>query len=103
MSLLRILIRGVAVVSILTLLGFRLHTLQQKFRDQKAAFFVDKLKQGRHRITYELRAEVPGVFHGMPNQTHAMYVPEIKANGHVYHIMRASDLIGKAVGDVKIR
>ncbi len=54
--------------------------IHQEFRDQKAAFFVDKLKQGQHRITYELRAEVPGTFHGMPNQTHAMYVPEIRSN-----------------------
>ena len=54
--------------------------MYQEFRDQKAVFFVDKLKQGKHRITYELRAEVPGTFHGMPNQTHAMYVPEIRSN-----------------------
>ena len=54
--------------------------IYQEFRDQKAAFFVSELKQGKHKLTYELRAEVPGTFHGMPNQTHAMYVPEIRAN-----------------------
>ncbi len=54
--------------------------LYQEYRDQKAVMFIDKLKQGKHRISYELRAEVPGTFHGMPNQTHAMYVPEIRAN-----------------------
>ena len=54
--------------------------LYQEFRDQKTAFFITRLPQGRHRITYELRAEVPGDFHGMPNQVHAMYVPEIRAN-----------------------
>ncbi len=52
----------------------------QELRDQKAVFFVDKLKTGQHRLRYELRAEIPGTFHGMPNQTHAMYVPEIRAN-----------------------
>jgi uncharacterized protein YfaS (alpha-2-macroglobulin family)/tetratricopeptide (TPR) repeat protein len=52
----------------------------REFRDQKAAFFITKLPQGRHRISYTLRAETPGVFHGMPNQVHAMYVPEIRAN-----------------------
>ncbi|MBZ0167293.1 MAG: alpha-2-macroglobulin, partial [Candidatus Omnitrophica bacterium] len=46
--------------------------IYQEFRDQKAAFFISKLAEGKHRITYELRAEVPGTFHGMPNQTHAM-------------------------------
>lgn len=54
--------------------------LYQEYRDQKAVMFIDKIKQGKHRISYELRAEVPGTFHGMPNQTHAMYVPEIRAN-----------------------
>ena len=54
--------------------------LYQEFRDQKAAFFLTQLKQGKHKIVYELRAEVPGEFHGMPNQVHAMYVPEIRAN-----------------------
>jgi len=54
--------------------------LYQEFRDQKAIFFLDKLKQGRHRITYELRAEVPGDFHALPDQAHAMYIPEIRAN-----------------------
>ncbi len=52
----------------------------QEFRDQKVAFFITKLPQGKHKLTYELRAEVPGTFHAMPNQTHAMYVPEIRAN-----------------------
>lgn len=52
----------------------------REFRDQKVAFFIGHLPQGRYKITYELRAEVPGEFHGMPNQTHAMYVPEIRAN-----------------------
>ncbi len=54
--------------------------LYQEFRDQKAVFFVDKMKQGHYRIAYELRAEIPGDFHAMPDQAHAMYVPEIRAN-----------------------
>ena len=52
----------------------------QEFRDQKAAFFISKLKQGKHLLRYELRAEIPGEFHAMPNQAHAMYVPEIRTN-----------------------
>lgn len=54
--------------------------LYQEFRDQKAAFFIAHIKQGKHLIRYELRAEVPGEFHGMPDQAHAMYVPEIRAS-----------------------
>lgn len=54
--------------------------LYQEFRDQKAAFFIPSLNQGKYRLSYELRAEVPGKFHAMPNQAHAMYVPEIRTN-----------------------
>ncbi len=54
--------------------------IYQEFRDQKSAFFLTSVKQGRHRIQYELRAEVPGEFHGMPDRVHAMYVPEIRGN-----------------------
>ena len=57
------------------------HTpLYQEFRDQKAAFFIGHIKQGKHLFRYELRAEIPGKFHAMPDQAHAMYVPEIRAN-----------------------
>jgi uncharacterized protein YfaS (alpha-2-macroglobulin family) len=54
--------------------------LYQEFRDDKVAFFLARLPQGRHVIQYELRAEVPGDFHAMPNQVQAMYLPEIRAN-----------------------
>jgi hypothetical protein len=54
--------------------------LYQEFRDQKAAFFISHIKQGKHLLRYELRAEVPGKFHAMPDQAQAMYVPEIRAN-----------------------
>lgn len=30
---------------------------------------------------YQLRAEVPGDFHALPVLGHAMYIPEIRANG----------------------
>ncbi|MEN6627372.1 MAG: alpha-2-macroglobulin family protein [Candidatus Sumerlaeia bacterium] len=52
----------------------------QEMRDEKTAFFIDSMPQGKHTIKYELRAEVPGVFHAMPCLVHAMYVPEIRAN-----------------------
>ena len=32
-------------------------------------------------IRYTLRAEVPGSFHALPLVGHAMYVPDIRANG----------------------
>ena len=53
----------------------------QELRDRKVALFIDKLPQGLWEITYELRGEVPGDYHALPVIAHAMYVPEIRANG----------------------
>jgi len=33
-----------------------------------------------------LRAETPGAFHGLPVLAHAMYVPEIRANGAEHRV-----------------
>ena len=43
----------------------------REFRDKKVAFFITKLPQCRHTLTYELRSEVPGAFYGMPLEVHA--------------------------------
>ncbi|HSE25445.1 MAG TPA: alpha-2-macroglobulin family protein [Pyrinomonadaceae bacterium] len=53
----------------------------QELRDRKVAMFVDHLPQGVWQLSYELRAESPGVFHALPVLGHAMYVPEIRTNG----------------------
>ncbi|NIM01313.1 MAG: alpha-2-macroglobulin [Acidobacteria bacterium] len=53
----------------------------RELRDRKVALFIDKLPQGVWEIRYTLRAETPGEFHALPFQGHAMYVPEIRANG----------------------
>jgi len=53
----------------------------QELRDRKVALFIDKLPQGVWQIRYILRAEVPGRFHALPVLGHAMYIPEIRANG----------------------
>ena len=53
----------------------------QELRDRKVALFVDKLPEGFWEIRYDLRAEVPGEFHALPLVGHAMYAPEIRANG----------------------
>ena len=49
-----------------------------ELRDELVAFFVSRMPQGEHTLTYELRAEVPGQFHTMPTRGFAMYVPEIR-------------------------
>jgi hypothetical protein len=53
----------------------------QELRDRKVALFIDKLPEGVWQMSYEMRAESPGVFHALPVLGHAMYVPEIRTNG----------------------
>ena len=48
-------------------------------RDAKTAFFVGHIAQGKHKLTYTLRAEVPGTFNALPTKAYAMYVPDIRA------------------------
>jgi uncharacterized protein YfaS (alpha-2-macroglobulin family) len=57
-----------------------------ELRDEKVAFFINSLKQGEYTITYELRAEVPGKFHGMPAKVYAMYVPEFTSISDEFRI-----------------
>jgi uncharacterized protein YfaS (alpha-2-macroglobulin family) len=48
-------------------------------RDERTAFFVSRLRQGTHKLTYLLRAEIPGTFNALPTSGYAMYVPDIRA------------------------
>jgi uncharacterized protein YfaS (alpha-2-macroglobulin family) len=50
-----------------------------ELRDQKVAFFVGHLPQGRRLLTYRLRAEIPGEFHALPTNGYHMYAPDIRA------------------------
>ena len=60
---------------------FRIREVYQELRDRKVVLFLDKLPEGFWEIRYTLRAEVPGQFHALPLLGHAMYIPEIRANG----------------------
>ncbi|MCW3099425.1 MAG: hypothetical protein JWL77_5043 [Chthonomonadaceae bacterium] len=57
-----------------------------ELRDEKVAFFVDTLPQGERRITYKLRAEIPGKFHALPTNAYAMYTPDIRALSDEFRI-----------------
>ncbi|UCD10835.1 MAG: alpha-2-macroglobulin [Nitrospinaceae bacterium] len=59
----------------------RTRWVYQELRDRKVALFLDQLPEGLWEMRYELRAEVPGRFHALPVLGHAMYIPEIRANG----------------------
>jgi len=51
-----------------------------ELRDDKVVFFLPQITQGKLKMTYRLRAEIPGAFSAMPTKAFAMYAPEIKAN-----------------------
>jgi uncharacterized protein YfaS (alpha-2-macroglobulin family) len=50
-----------------------------ELRDERVAFFITHLAQGRQVIRYVLRAETPGAYHALPAHGYAMYAPEIAA------------------------
>jgi len=50
---------------------------QREMRDEKVVFFLNYLPQGERKLTYRIRAEVPGSFHAMPTVGYAMYAPKI--------------------------
>ena len=52
----------------------------REYRARKVVSFLDFLNQGTQVITYQLIAEIPGRFHVLPHQGHAMYAPRVRAN-----------------------
>ena len=51
----------------------------RELRDQRVAFFLGSLPQGRLTLSYRLRAEMPGQFRSLPVNGYAMYAPDIRA------------------------
>ncbi|MHC4470982.1 MAG: alpha-2-macroglobulin family protein, partial [Planctomycetota bacterium] len=51
----------------------------RELRDERVAFFCSRLNQGKHELSYRLRAEIPGTFHVMPTRGFAMYLPDVRA------------------------
>ena len=57
-----------------------------EFRDEKVCFFVSRLTQGEHSVSYRLRAEQPGRFSALPAVIQAMYAPELRGNSDEFKI-----------------
>lgn len=57
-----------------------------ELRDDKVVFFLPELSQGTLKLSYRLRAEVPGRFSAMPTRAFAMYAPEIKGNSDEWKV-----------------
>ena len=45
----------------------------------RVVFFATYLSQGKHKLTYKLRCETPGVFNVLPSRAEAMYAPTVRA------------------------
>lgn len=65
-----------------------------ELRDASVAFFIDRLPQGTRKISYRVRAEIPGEFHALPANGYSMYAPDIRA---------ASDEWRVSIGDLAPR
>lgn len=52
----------------------------QEFRDEKVAFFAERLPKGIHQLRYRVKAEIPGRFSALPARVEAMYAPELQGN-----------------------
>jgi alpha-2-macroglobulin len=50
-----------------------------ELRNDRVAMFLTELPVGTKKLSYELRAEVPGRFSALPARVEAMYAPEITA------------------------
>jgi hypothetical protein len=52
----------------------------QEYRDDKVAFFAERLPRGHHVVSYRVKAEIPGLFSALPAKAEAMYAPELRGN-----------------------
>lgn len=52
----------------------------KEYRDEKVAFFAERLPRGTHNLSYRVKAEIPGRFSALPTKIEAMYAPELKGN-----------------------
>ena len=59
----------------------------REYRDDKVAFFAERLPQGRHNVSYRVKAEIPGRFSALPTKAEAMYAPELRANAAEWKAM----------------
>ena len=50
-----------------------------ELRTDRVAMFLTAIPVGTTKLSYELRAEVPGRFAALPARFEAMYAPEIQA------------------------
>jgi uncharacterized protein YfaS (alpha-2-macroglobulin family) len=58
----------------------------KEFRDEKVAFFAERLPRGTHNLSYRVKAEIPGRFSALPAKVEAMYAPELRGNAQEWKV-----------------
>ena len=58
-----------------------------ELRDERVDFFTQRLRTGKHSLTYRLRAEVPGKFSALPATGLGVYAPELRANSDEFKVL----------------
>jgi uncharacterized protein YfaS (alpha-2-macroglobulin family) len=69
-----------------------------ELRTDRVAMFLTQLPVGTTKLSYELRAEVPGRYHALPARFEAMYAPEIRATSDEMRVeVRDAKVAGEGV------
>ena len=55
-------------------------------RDELTAFFVSRLSEGEHQISYDLRAESPGSYGVLPTVAYGMYLPDVNGSSRAFRL-----------------
>jgi alpha-2-macroglobulin len=58
----------------------------KEYRDEKVAFFAERLPRGTHNLSYRVKAEIPGRFSALPAKAEGMYAPELVGNSDEFKI-----------------
>ena len=58
----------------------------KEYRDEKVAFFAERLPRGTHNLTYRVKAEIPGRVSALPAKAEGMYAPELTGNSGEFKI-----------------
>ncbi len=55
-------------------------------RDDRVAFFLERLPKGTHTLSYLLRPDLDGVAHALPTSAYGMYDPDERAGGAIQRL-----------------
>ncbi|MBI2920227.1 MAG: alpha-2-macroglobulin, partial [Planctomycetes bacterium] len=67
----------------------------KELRDEKVVYFVSWLPKGKHKLSYRVRAEIPGSFHAMPTNGYAMYAPSVRAISDEFRLVIEDKPVGE--------